>query len=411
MILRRQNMSLNDTPRSDRLHIGFFGKRNSGKSSLINALTGHYTAIVSETPGTTADPVYKSMEIYGLGPCVLIDTAGFDDEGEIGKLRVGKTKEAAEKTEVALLIFAGNSEIEMEKEWAVEFKKRKVPVITILNKSDLIDDSDAIKEECRKIEEATGIKPIVVSVKNREGIEQVRSEIIRKLPEDYDARTITGGVVNEGDVVLLVMPQDIQAPKGRLILPQMQTLRELLDKKCIVLSATTDKLDDALNSLRQPPDVIITDSQVFKTVYEKKPEESKLTSFSILFAGYKGDLDYYVKSVKAVDRLTENSKVLIAEACTHAPLEEDIGREKIPRFLRKRIGEKLTVKVVSGTDFPEDLTPYDLVIQCGACMFNRRYVVSRIDRAKRQGVPMTNYGVILAYLSGILDKVSLNLSY
>lgn len=397
-------MSLNDTPRANRLHIGIFGKRNSGKSSLINAITGHDTAIVSEYAGTTADPVYKSMEIYGIGPCVLIDTAGFDDEGKIGELRVERTKKAAEKTDIALFVFDGDTVIDSEKEWIDKFKRKNIPTIAVLNKSDLISDIEGIS---KYIKESTGIKPIVVSAKDKSGIEQIRAAIIRNLPEDYDAKTITGGIVNDGDTVLLVMPQDIQAPKGRLILPQMQTLRELLDKKCLVLSATTDKLDDALRALTVPPAVIITDSQVFKTVYEKKPKESKLTSFSVLFAGYKGDLDYYTKSAAAIDNLTEDSRVLIAEACTHAPLTEDIGREKLPKLLRKRVGEKLTVDIVSGTDFPDDLSKYDLIIQCGACMFNRKYVLSRIEKANEQNIPMSNYGVVIAYLSGILDKISL----
>jgi len=398
-------MSLNDTPRSNRLHIGIFGKRNSGKSSLINAITGHETALVSEFAGTTADPVYKSMEIYGIGPCVLIDTAGFDDEGEIGQLRVEKTCEAAEKVDIALIIFGGDTVIESEKEWITKFKQKNIPTIAVLNKSDLIGD---VKSVSKYIENSIGIKPIVVSAKDKQGIEQIRTAIIRHLPEDYDAKTITGGIVNDGDLVLLVMPQDIQAPKGRLILPQVQILRELLDKKCVVLSATTDKLDEALQALSNPPAVIITDSQVFKMVYEKKPKESKLTSFSVLFAGYKGDLDYYTKSVVAIENLTENSSVLIAEACTHAPLPEDIGREKIPKLLRKKIGDKLTIDIVSGTDFPYDLSKYDLIIQCGACMFNRKYVLSRIERARNQNIPMSNYGVVIAYLSGILDKISLN---
>jgi len=398
-------MSLNDTPRSNRLHIGIFGKRNSGKSSLINAITGHETALVSEFAGTTADPVYKSMEIYGIGPCVLIDTAGFDDEGEIGQLRVEKTCEAAEKVDIALIVFGGDTVIESEKEWITKFKKKNIPTVAVLNKSDLIGD---VKSVSKYIENSIGIKPIVVSAKDKQGIEQIRTAIIRHLPEDYDAKTITGGIVNDGDLVLLVMPQDIQAPKGRLILPQVQTLRELLDKKCVVLSATTDKLDEALQALSKPPAVIITDSQVFKMVYEKKPKESKLTSFSVLFAGYKGDLDYYTKSVAAIENLTENSSVLIAEACTHAPLPEDIGREKIPKLLRKKIGDKLTIDIVSGTDFPDDLSKYDLIIQCGACMFNRKYVLSRIERARNQSVPMSNYGVVIAYMSGILDKISLN---
>lgn len=347
-----KKMSLNDTPRAERLHIGIFGKRNTGKSSLINAIIGHETALVSEHAGTTTDPVYKSMEIYPIGPCVLIDTAGFDDDGAVGSLRVGKTREAAQKTDIALVMFAPDTEIDLEKEWIKELKSKNIPVIAVLNKADLISD---IKSASDRIENSIGMKPVVASARTREGISQIITAIVRHLPEDYNAETITGGIVKNGDVVMLVMPQDIQAPKGRLILPQVQMLRELLDRKCIALCVTTDRLDDGLRILSRPPAVIITDSQVFKTVYDKKPAESKLTSFSVLFAGYKGDLDYYTRSVKAIENLTENSTVLIAEACTHAPLQEDIGREKIPRMLRKRVGEKLRVDMVSGNDFPEDL--------------------------------------------------------
>ncbi len=398
-------MSLQDTPRANRLHIGIFGKRNSGKSTLLNAITGQDIALVSEIKGTTTDPVYKAMEIHGLGPCVLIDTAGIDDEEKIGKLRVEKTKETLDKIDVALLVFDGDKDIEPEKQWIKLLKSKKIPIIPVLNKSDLLNDSESVSAY---IKENTGFKPVVVSAKEKEGIPQIINSIIRHLPEDFDAQTITGKVVKEGDLVLLVMPQDIQAPKGRLILPQVQTIRELLDRKCPVVCVTTDMLKTALKSLARPPAVIITDSQAFKKVYEIKPPQSKLTSFSILFAGYKGDIDYYVKSVQAIENLKENSKVLIAEACTHAPLEEDIGREKIPKLLRQRVGEGLTVEVVSGTDFPADLSPYDLIIHCGGCMFNRKYVLSRIERAKNQNIPMTNYGVVLAYLAGILDKVSLN---
>ncbi|PYG89862.1 [FeFe] hydrogenase H-cluster maturation GTPase HydF [Ruminiclostridium sufflavum DSM 19573] len=397
-------MSLNETPRANRLHIGIFGKRNSGKSSLINAVTGHDTALVSEFAGTTTDPVYKSMEIYPIGPCVLIDTAGFDDEGAIGQLRVEKTREAAAKTDIALIVIGGDTVIDIEKEWLEEFRKRNIPAIAVLNKSDLLTDTDAV---CKYIENSTGLKPVVASSSNKTGIDRIRTAILRHLPEDYDVKTITGNIVKDGDVVLLVMPQDIQAPKGRLILPQVQTLRELLDRKCLVLSATTDKLDAALKSLSSPPDVIITDSQVFKTVYDKKPEKSKLTSFSVLFAGYKGDIEYFTESAAAIDNLTEDSRVLIAEACTHAPLAEDIGREKLPNLLRKKVGQGLAIDIVSGNDFPDDLTGYALVIQCGACMFNRKYVISRIERAREQEIPMSNYGVVIAYLSGILDKISL----
>ncbi len=396
-------MSLNETPRSNRLHIGIYGKRNSGKSSLINALTGHETALVSEFPGTTTDPVFKSIEIQGIGPCVLIDTAGFDDEGFMGELRVEMTKKALDKTDIALVIFDGDARLNQEIDWILQLKSRNIPIITVLNKADILSDTTATME---KIENETGIAPILVSAKEKTGIQMIRTAILRKLPEDYDAKTITGELVKKGDLVLLVMPQDIQAPKGRLILPQVQTIRELLDKRCLIMSATTDKLDEALEAMSRPPDVIITDSQVFKCVYDKKPESSKLTSFSVLFAGYKGDLDYYTNSASAIAELTEDSKVLIAEACTHAPLSEDIGREKIPALLRKRIGQGLTVDFVRGNDFPENLGVYDLVIQCGACMFNRKMVLSRIERAASQGIPMSNYGVVIAYLSGILDKIS-----
>ncbi|HWQ29785.1 MAG TPA: [FeFe] hydrogenase H-cluster maturation GTPase HydF [Negativicutes bacterium] len=396
-------MSLQDTPRSNRLHIGIFGKRNSGKSSLINALTNQDIAIVSDIAGTTTDPVYKSMEIHGIGPVVFIDTAGFDDIGEIGQLRISQTKKAMEKTDVAIMLFTEEVE-EAELQWVEELKRRQIPVIAVINKIDVIKKPEELRHS---VEEKYGIPAILVSALTKEGVEKIRQELIRALPADFENESITSNLVKPDDIVLLVMPQDIQAPKGRLILPQVQVIRELLDKKCIVISVTTDKLDAALNSLRQPPKLIITDSQVFKTVYEKKPEESMLTSFSVLLAGYKGDLGYFVEGAYTIGKLTENSRVLIAEACTHAPLEEDIGREKIPNMLRKRFGKGLRVDITAGTDFPEDLTVYDLIIHCGGCMFNRKYVLTRIERAKAAGVPMTNYGVVIAYLSGILDKIDL----
>ncbi len=396
-------MSLTDTPRANRLHIGIFGRRNSGKSSLINALTGQEIALVSDVPGTTTDPVYKSMEIHGIGPVVFIDTARFDDEGELGLMRVEKTKAAAEKTDIALVVIS-DSDIDKELEWIKTLQAKKTPVIVIINKADIIKNADMLGFMVKK---SSGLTPLIVSAKDKTGIREIREELIRRLPEGYEAVSITGDLVKEGEVVLLVMPQDIQAPKGRLILPQVQTLRELLDKKCLVLSATTDKLDSALASLSAPPALIITDSQVFRTVYDKKPAESKLTSFSVLFANYKGDLSYFVESAAAIEALTTDSKVLIAEACTHAPLSEDIGREKLPALLRKKIGEQLHIDVVCGADFPDDLSSYDLVIHCGACMFNRKHVLARVDSARAQDVPMSNYGVALAYLSGILDKIDL----
>lgn len=394
-------MSLQDTPRSNRLHIGIFGKRNSGKSSLMNALTNQKIAVVSDIAGTTTDPVYKSMELHGIGPCVFIDTAGFDDTGDIGALRVSQTKKAMEKTDLALILFCAAPDDE-ELRWVEQLKQSHIPIIAVVNKIDILSDPEKI---LHAVAQTCGIPAIPVSARTGEGVARIREEIIRALPSDFENESITGDLAAAGDVVLLVMPQDIQAPKGRLILPQVQVLRELLDKKCIVLSATTDQLENALLTLKSPPKLIITDSQVFKTVYDKKPAESMLTSFSVLMAGYKGDLVHFMEGAGAIDRLTERSKVLIAEACTHAPLAEDIGREKIPRLLRKRVGEGLRVDIVSGSDFPQELTCYDLIIHCGACMFNRKYVLTRIEKAKKAGVPISNYGVVLAYLSGILDKI------
>ena len=403
-------MNLVHTPNANRLHIALFGKRNSGKSSLINALTGQDTALVSDTPGTTTDPVQKAMEIHGIGPCLFIDTPGFDDEGELGNRRIERTWKAVEKTDIALLLCAGGSSAEEtgepdfteELHWLEQLKAKNIPTILLINKADIRKNTASL---AIRIKETFGSQPIPVSAKEKTGIELIRQAILEKLPEDFDQQSITGNLVTEGDLVLLVMPQDIQAPKGRLILPQVQTMRELLDKKCLIMSCTTDKLRETLQALSRPPKLIITDSQVFKTVYEQKPEESRLTSFSVLFAGYKGDIRYYVKSASAIGSLTESSRVRIAEACTHAPLSEDIGRVKLPHLLRKRIGEKLSIDIVAGTDFPQDLTPYSLVIHCGACMFNRKYVLNRIERARLQNVPMTNYGVAIAFLNGILNQI------
>ncbi|MFT0292847.1 [FeFe] hydrogenase H-cluster maturation GTPase HydF [Bacteroides thetaiotaomicron] len=404
-------MNLIHTPNANRLHIALFGKRNSGKSSLINALTGQDTALISDTPGTTTDPVQKAMEIHGIGPCLFIDTPGFDDEGELGNRRIERTWKAVEKTDIALLLCAGGGsaaeetgepDFTEELHWLEQLKAKNIPTILLINKADIRKDTVSL---AIRIKETFGSQPIPVSAKEKTGVELIRQAILEKLPEDFDQQSITGSLVTEGDLVLLVMPQDIQAPKGRLILPQVQTMRELLDKKCLIMSCTTDKLRETLQALSRPPKLIITDSQVFKTVYEQKPEESRLTSFSVLFAGYKGDIRYYVKSASAIGSLTESSRVLIAEACTHAPLSEDIGRVKLPHLLRKRIGEKLSIDIVAGTDFPQDLTPYSLVIHCGACMFNRKYVLNRIERARLQNVPMTNYGVAIAFLNGILNQI------
>lgn len=395
--------TLNQTPTANRIHIGFFGKMNSGKSSLINALANQEISIVSKVGGTTTDPVKKSMEIHGIGPCVLVDTAGFDDIGELGEKRVELTKKAAEKTDIAVILF---DDFDMEKEigWYELFVRLQTPVVAVINKTDILEQVLQLK---KAVEERLDCPVLCVSALKREGIEELKNRLVEVLPSASEKRFITGNLVSEGDTVLLVMPQDIQAPEGRLILPQVQTIRELLDKKCLVMSATTDKMEQALAAMAAPPKLIITDSQVYKTVYEKKPSESRITSFSTLFAAYKGDIHYYVESAKAIETLTEDSKVLIAECCTHAPQKEDIGREKLPRLLRKRVGAGLGIDIVGGSDFPEDLFAYDLVIQCGACMFNRKYVMSRISQARQQQIPMSNYGIVIAYLNGILDKVTI----
>lgn len=402
-------VTLNETPGSSRLHIGIFGKTNSGKSALINAFTGQEVSIVANVAGTTTDPVYKAMEVHPLGPCIIIDTAGFGDESELGKSRMEKTRLAAEKTDIALLLVAGNGDAALDEEemhWYRFLKEHGTPVLFVVGKTDIRSDAQ-VDKLAAAIRGKTGEEAYPVSAKTGEGMEALKEALIRKLPENYGSRLITGTLVGWEDLVLLVMPQDIQAPKGRLILPQVQTLRELLDKKCLVMSVTTDQLIPALAVLKKAPKLIITDSQVFGYVYENKPAESMLTSFSVLFAAYKGDLPYYVEGAEHIDALNAHSRILIAECCTHAPLKEDIGREKIPRMLRKRFGESLAVDIVSGTDFPKDLSGYDLIIQCGACMFNRKYVMSRIGHAREQGVPMTNYGVTIAHLTGILDKISM----
>ena len=395
-------MSLNNTPSANRLHVALFGRRNSGKSSLINALTGQDTALVSDIPGTTTDTVSKAMEIQGIGPCLFIDTPGFDDEGELGEMRIIRTLKAIERTDIALLLCEDEAH-EEEKKWMKQLEEKNIPVILLLNKADIRKD---IASTLLRIEKDCGQKPLVISAKERTGIKKIHQAILEKLPADFGQQTITGNLVKEGDLVLLVMPQDIQAPKGRLILPQVQTMRELLDKKCLVMSCTTDQIASTLQALSRPPKLIITDSQVFHTVYERKPADSLLTSFSVLMAGYKGDIHYYIEGASAIDCLTPQSRVLIAEACTHAPATEDIGRVKLPRMLRKKIGEELQIDIVAGPDFPEDLTPYHLIIHCGACMFNRKYVLNRIDNARKQQIPMTNYGVAIAHLNGILDKIA-----
>ncbi len=387
-------MSLNDTPRGERLHIGIFGRRNSGKSSLINAICKREVSLVSDVAGTTTDPVYKTIEITELGACVIIDTAGYDDEGKLGELRVSKTEEAAKKTDVALLVISGEPD-DADSKFYKLFRENKIPTVLISSKADVIPPKDTL----------FGEKAIAVSTKTSLGISEVIRELISKIPEDFDSPSLVSHLVSRGDSVLLVMPQDIQAPKGRLILPQVQTIRELLDLSCSVTCTTAENLENALSALSESPKLIITDSQIFPAVYEKKPKESRLTSFSVLFARYKGDIGEFLAGASAIEALSENSKVLIAEACAHTPKDGDIAREKLPRLLRKKAGAGLEIDISSGPKLPENLAEYDLIIHCGACMFNRRLVLSRIEEAKAANVPITNYGITFATLGGILDKI------
>lgn len=394
-------MSLNDTPRANRLHIGIFGKRNSGKSSLINALTGQEISVVSDHPGTTTDPVLKSMELHPIGPVVFMDTAGFDDEGELGALRVRKTQEIIAKTDIAILVLDDDDFAE-EKKWLSELQEKEIPVIGILGKADERKNPNSFLAAAKK---ELGMAPILVSSLRGDGLQEVKKALENAVPEDFQRQKILGDLVSEGELVLLVMPQDIQAPKGRLILPQVQTIRELLDNRCTTVCTTADRFSHSIGLLNKPPALIVTDSQCFRQIYAEKPAESELTSFSVLFAAYKGDIRAFVKGAQAIDGLNASSHVLIAEACTHAPLEEDIGRVKIPRMLKQRYGQELRVSLVAGNDFPQELSPYDLVIHCGGCMFNRRHVLSRVAAAEAAGVPITNYGITMAKLSGILDDI------
>ena len=412
---------MTETPNSQRLHIGIFGNTNSGKSSFLNAITGQNHALVSEIAGTTTDLVFKAMELNGIGPVVFIDTAGFEDTSELGQERIKKTFLAIEKTDIALILFdiedlfktknpkfiTESSEIYKLVE---KLKQEKKNFIIIINKTDLVDTEEKqilLQEFCNEIKNLSNENPIQISAQKKEGLDNIKKEIIRKIPEDFLKQSFTKNLCKEDDVVLLVMPQDIQAPKGRLILPQVQIIRELLDKKCSVISCTTDKFIHTLDTLKNPPKLIITDSQVFKFVYENKPSESDLTSFSILLAANKGDLQKFVEGAKQISKLTPDSKILIAEACTHAPLQEDIGTVKIPAMLKKFLGFEVSITHVNGNDFPDDLLQFDLIIHCGACMFNSTYVFSRQNQAQKSNVPMTNYGIAIAYMSGIVDKILL----
>lgn len=388
-----------NTPKANRLHITILGKRNVGKSSLINVLTNQPLSVVSETPGTTTDPVSKAMELLPIGPVVFIDTAGIDDTGDLGELRIEKTKLTLEQTDLAILAFnAADTDISYEKELLNCLKEKKIPTIGVINKIDLgTENIDFFKTEF-------DIPFAEVSAKDKLNITKLKQAIINNAPVDFEMPTIVGDIVKPKDRVILVAPQDIQAPKGRLILPQVQVIRDLLDNDCMALTVKDTELSDLLSSLNCDPSLVITDSQMFKKVNEIIPSHLRLTSFSILLARYKGDLKTFVDGAHMIDELKPNDEVLIAEACTHHPKDGDIAREKLPRLLEKKVGGKLNVTNITGVDFPKDLSKYKLIIQCGSCMFTRRQLLSRLEHVKDQNIPITNFGVALAKLNGILDR-------
>ncbi|MBR5603747.1 MAG: [Bacteroidales bacterium] len=390
--------------RSNRYHIGVFGRRNVGKSTLLNALSGQDVSIVSDVAGTTTDTVWKNIELPGIGAAVIGDTAGFDDSGELGLMRNERTRRASQQVDMAIILVTGTpDELTYEKEWLDFFKNADIPVIFAMTKCDSgsQDEYLALWREVLKED----VYPI--SAKENIGIDTLLDKMASLYKNDDNLDDITYSLVKEGDVVLLVMPQDASAPKGRLIQPQVVTLRNLLDKQAIALCCTPEKMSQTLASLQNPPSLIITDSQVFAQVQALTPEESKLTSFSVLMARHKGDIDTFREAADVLMSLPKNAKILIAEACSHIPQNEDIGRVKLPRMLRNKFGEELQIDIVSGNDFPEDLSSYDLIIHCGACMFTRRHVLSRVRRAKAQNVPITNYGIAIAALTGILNKVTI----
>ena len=393
---------MNDTARSNRYHIGIFGRRNAGKSTMLNALTGQDVSIVSEVAGTTTDTVWKNIELPGIGAAVIGDTAGFDDEGELGAMRNERTRRAAQQVDMAVVFVGGEPEdASLEIEWRDFFRKADIPIIFIYNR---FGGEHKCADAWREI---LGEEVYPVSAKEGEGIDILLEKMAALYKSDDNLDDITYSLAKKGDIVVLVMPQDAQAPKGRLIQPQVLTLRNLLDKGALALCCTPEELPRMLDSLTAPPSLIITDSQVFAQVQALTPKESKLTSFSVLMARHKGDIETFCDGAKALLSLPRNGRVLIAEACSHIPQNEDIGRVKLPRMLRKKFGEELEITVVSGNDFPEDLTPYDLIIHCGACMFTRRHVLSRVRRAKAQNIPITNYGIAIAALTGIFDKITI----
>jgi [FeFe] hydrogenase H-cluster maturation GTPase HydF len=389
------------TPRSNRLEIALFGRRNAGKSSLINAVTNQQIALVSDVPGTTTDPVFKAMEIPPLGPVVLIDTAGLDDEGELGRLRVKRSRQVLNQADLVLLVLEADRTLSaLERDLLAACRDKKLPVVAALNKIDLLPVSSELKSELKIM----GITAVPVSALTGDGIEDLKIALIRSAPPGWDDRPLVGDLLEPGDIVVLIVPIDQAAPKGRLILPQVQTLRDILDHNAVAVVCKDDRIGETIRQQSRKPKIVITDSQVFKQVAKETPPDVLLTSFSILFARQKGDLAGLAAGALAIDSLKPGDKVLVAEACTHHRVEDDIGRVKLPRLLEKRVGGKLQFSWSSGFSFPEDLPDYKLVLHCGGCMINRREMLSRMAQAKAAGVPVVNYGVAIAHLVGILPR-------
>lgn len=396
---------MTETPRGNRVHIAIFGRTNVGKSSLINRITNQKISLVSDVKGTTTDPVYKAMELLPIGPVVFIDTAGIDDVSLIGTLRIEKTVEVLDKMDIAIFVVSAETILEdetlsYEQKWIEKIKDKKKPFVAVLNKIDIIDDKENFKNKIVKAEKKLGLNFIQISSENGLNIDILKKEIVEKSPKFIEGEVLIGDKIKAGDKILLVAPQDIQAPKGRLILPQVQVLRDILDFGGIPVMVTLDQLDEALKIFDGKPDLVITDSQVFKNVDEKLDRRVPLTSFSIIMARSKGDLKTLYTGAKRINDLKSGDKVLIAEACTHHQLKGDIAREKIPMLLKKKI-PGLIIENSSGKDFPKNLESYSLVIHCGSCMLNRAETMSRIEKCEY----ITNFGLIIAELNGILDRV------
>lgn len=397
-----------ETPRGNRVHIAIYGRTNAGKSSLINKITNQDISLVSEMRGTTTDPVYKAMELLPIGPVVFIDTAGIDDTTELGELRVKKTKEILNKMDIALLLISTevlleNQDLSYEKEWIREIKKREKPFIVILNKMDLVPEGKA-QELIDRVKAELECEVSTVATLREESIQRIKAKLIEYAPKIVIEEKLIGDKIKVGDRVLLVAPQDIQAPKGRLILPQVQVIRDILDNGGIPTVVTLDNLKEGLAIFQGRPDLVITDSQVFKAVDEVLDRDVPLTSFSIIMARAKGDLDTLYRGAKRINELKDGDRVLIAEACTHHQLKGDIAREKLPMLLQKRAGN-IVIDNCSGKNFPEDISKYSLVIHCGSCMLNRAETMSRLGVCSGQEITITNFGMAIAEINGILDRV------